>query len=232
MKEIYENYLENAFGEYEQAEFKFDQFELNYRKFFPENKERRVLDIGVGRGEMLTCMKRWGYGAYSGIDISPSTIGYCATLDLNCELVTDTAEWLRSRRGSFEVITLLDVLEHVKKEATIGFLRAIHDGLAEGGKVIIQVPNLQAPDGHLHRYNDITHEVGYVEHSLQQVLRTAGFTTIEFFGYEDYKPTGLYLKLIRLVRALYWAKIHFTRRLTCNMNPLILHPVLCAVARK
>ncbi len=232
MKEIYDDYIDNAFGAYEQAKFKFDQFELNYRKYFPENKNSLTLDIGIGRGEMLTCMKKWGYINYIGIDISPSTVKFCKSLHLNCELVNETSEWLMSKKNNFNVITLLDVLEHIKKESTISFLKSIYECLAIKGKVIIQVPNLQAPDGHLHRYNDITHEVGYIEHSLQQVLLTAGFNKISFFGFEDYDPTNYHLKKLRFKRNMFWRFVRYTRSITGNLNPVILHPVLCAVAEK
>ncbi len=50
MKEILDSYIDNAFGSREQATFKFFQFELNYKKYFPENKESYLLDIGIGRG--------------------------------------------------------------------------------------------------------------------------------------------------------------------------------------
>ena len=64
MKDIFYSYVENAFGEYKQAEFKFKQFKNNYSQFFPIDKNARLLDIGIGRGEMLTCMKDWEYANY------------------------------------------------------------------------------------------------------------------------------------------------------------------------
>jgi ATP-dependent DNA helicase RecG len=38
MKEIFDNYVETSFDGLEQAEFKFNQFEFNYKKFFPDLK--------------------------------------------------------------------------------------------------------------------------------------------------------------------------------------------------
>lgn len=232
MKELFDSYIETAFGEHKQAEFKFAQFEKNYKRFFPPNKNAFVLDIGIGRGEMLSCMKNWGYQNYLGVDISPSTVNYCKSLGLNCLMVGDVTKWLTKRNDSFELITLLDVLEHIKKEETIEFLKALKLSLKEGGILIIQVPNLQAPDGQLHRYNDFTHEVGYVEHSLQQVLKTAGFNEISFYGFED-SISRSWKEIIRIIlRAFFWKYTRFIRIINGNLNPEILNPVFYAVVKK
>jgi len=232
VKEIFETYVDNAFGEYKQAEFKFEQFENNYKKFFPADKDSFVLDVGIGRGEMLSCMKNWGYRNYLGVDISPSTVSFCRSIQLNCMQINETSEWLQGYPNHFDLITLLDVLEHVNKENTIHFLRAIHSSLKSTGVVIIQVPNLQAPDGQLHRYNDFTHEVGYVEHTLSQVLMCSGFTNINFYGFETLIARSYTSYKQLLLRRIYWKFIRKIREITENLNPNILHPVMFAVATK
>lgn len=235
MKEVFDTYIDNAFSERKQADFKFEQFEFNYKKYFPNNKNAKVLDIGVGRGEMLSLMKKWGYENYLGLDISPSTIEFCKTLNLNCELTNDTIKWLSEHPGEFEMITLLDVLEHVKREEIISMLRALRGALSMNGKLIIQVPNLQAPDGHLHMYNDITHEVGFIEHSLSQVLIVAGFSSVEFGGFEEVfvgKRRSIKLGIIYVLRSIYWRFVRFQRLINSNINPKILTPVFYAVVKK
>ena len=80
MDKIFNKYIETSFDGHKQAQFKFRQFELNYKSFFPSIiKDTHVLDIGIGRGEMLTCMRDWGY-SYNGIDISLSTVNFCQSL--------------------------------------------------------------------------------------------------------------------------------------------------------
>lgn len=232
MKEVFDTYIDNAFGEYKQALFKFPQFEHNYKKFFPENKDVALLDIGIGRGEMLTCMRNWGYSNFLGLDISVSTVTYCKSLGLPCLQVSDTTSWLKENESSFDLITLLDVLEHIKKEDVVSFLTALKNSLKPGGVLIIQVPNLQAPDGNLHRYNDITHEVGYIEHSLAQVLIVAGFDSFEFSGFEEFVFGGWKESIIKKLRTLYWKYVKLTRAVSGNLNPLILNPVFFAVVRK
>ena len=233
MKEILDSYIKVAFGSYEQAKFKFKQFEVNYKRFFPSGRDARVLDVGIGRGEMLTCMKIWGYKNYLGIDISPDTVDFCKSLGLNCALVEDIPAWLEDKnKDTFEIITLLDVLEHVRKEETIGFLKALRASLKDGGLLIIQTPNLQSPDGQLHRYNDFTHEVGYIEHSLQQVLMAAGFKDIKFGGFEEFAIGILKEKILKVLPRFYWFYVRKLRLINGNLNPDILTPVFFAVVKK
>lgn len=229
MKQIFDDYVNNSFGAEEQATRKFSQFKYNYRDFFPDNRDAKVLDIGVGRGEMLTCMRDWGYKNYTGIDISPSTIKFCAALGLNCIQVEDSEHFLLENAGQFDVITLLDVLEHIKKEKVIAFLQALRAALKPGGVLIIQLPNLQAPEGYLHRYNDITHEVGYIEHSLAQVLIAAGFEKFTFRGFEEFVFGTLVEWIRKMCRCLHWFVIRALRAADGNINPKILNPVFCAI---
>jgi 2-polyprenyl-3-methyl-5-hydroxy-6-metoxy-1,4-benzoquinol methylase len=230
MKEIFDNYVETSFDGYNQEAVKIKQFEINYLKFFPTNKNAQILDIGIGRGEMLSCMKGWGYD-YFGVDISPSTVRFCQSLNLKCEVTQDTAEWLFNKKGSFALITCLDVLEHVPRERTIDFLKAIRAGLSEGGHALIQVPNLQSPFGYLHHFNDFTHVNGFVEHSLTQVLLAAGFTEFKFYGFEEIYKTGFKQRIHKLVRYAYRRLIRFLRAVNVNPNPPILDPVLYVIAK-
>lgn len=232
MKEIFDSYIKGAFGLYEQAGSTFRQFEVNYRHLFPSDKGARVLDVGIGRGEMLTCMKNWGYKNYLGVDISPDTVNFCKSIGLNCALVEDVPAWLEDKKDTFEIISLLDVIEHVRRDETIGFLKALRASLKDGGILIVQTANLQAPDGQLHRYNDFTHEAGYIEHSLQQVLMVAGFEYIKFAGFEGFVFGGWKEKILKVLRKIYWFYVKKVRLINGNLNPGILNPLFFAVAKK
>jgi len=233
MEKIFESYVENTFGTREQAVFKFKQFEHNYRKYFPKDlASASLLDVGIGRGEMLTCMKNWGAKNFRGVDISPSTVNFCKSLELPCELVSDSTKYLNDNTSTFDVITLLDVLEHIPKHAMIEFLAALRSALKPGGVLIIQVPNLQAPDGHLHRYNDITHEVGFIEHSFAQVLMAAGFKKFVFIGFEEFVFGTVFEYVRKIFRWLHWLSVRFLRGVDGNINPKILNPVFSAIVYK
>src|SRR5579872_4218321 len=46
--------------------------------------------------------------------------------------------------------------------------------------LVVQVPNSQARDAQLHRYNDLTHVFAFGEHSLNQVFQAAGAASDRF----------------------------------------------------
>lgn len=130
------------------------------------------------------------------------------------------------------MITLFDALEHIKKEDVISFVAAIYGTLEDKGVLLLQVPNLQAPEGYLHRYNDITHEIGFIEHSLIQVLMSAGFIHYELFGFDDF-VRGVLIDVPRgALRAIPWKWVRLRRIIDGNINPRILNATLCAAATK
>lgn len=230
MKEIFDNYIENAFDGFHQAEFKIQQFSHNYQRYFPKHRSDSVLDIGIGRGEMLTCFSNSKLN-YLGIDISPSTVNYCKSLNLNCELTDNTTQWLKQNPTKYSLITCLDVLEHIPKEEVIDFLTKIKSSLSNEGIFIVQVPNLQSPFGYLHHFNDFTHVNGFVEHSLRQVLITAGFKDLQFFGFEDIYYNTLKSKIRRIARFFFRGTVRVLRAINGNPNPKILDPVMYCIAK-
>ena len=52
--DIYENYINIGLGAGTQTVAKIRQFEKNYNRFSPTDKEAGILDIGPGKGEIIT----------------------------------------------------------------------------------------------------------------------------------------------------------------------------------
>ena len=233
MEEIFDQYIEVSFGKLGQDKKKLLHIEHNYGRFFSKySKEAKMLDIGIGCGEMLSSFGKWGFSNHLGIDISRSTIAFCSKLGLNCLFVENPAEWLGQRPGEYSVISLLDVLEHIPKDETIDLLIVLRNALTDDGVLIIQVPNMQANHSNLHMYQDFTHYAGFTEHSLNQVLNAAGYQSIEFHGMENQIGAPLLNYPRRLARWLIWSFTKLSRKIQGTLNPRILHPVFYAVAAK
>jgi 2-polyprenyl-3-methyl-5-hydroxy-6-metoxy-1,4-benzoquinol methylase len=231
MQEIFTNYISQSFGKHEQSLYKIKQFKANYKKYLPTDKNANILDIGSGRGEMLSCYKEYGYNNYLGIDLSPEVAEFCSSLNLNCMLISDTTEWLLNQNKKFACITLFDVIEHIKKNEVINFLKIIKKKLTPDGVLIVQTPNMQSPDAQLHRYNDITHEFGYSEHTLTQIFLAAGMDNFKFYGFEEFVNNNLKHKLAKMMRQFFWQTVRLKRRINTNLNPKILNPVFYAVVK-
>ena len=230
MKEIYDRYLDHNFATREPNGFKPHWFAHNYRALLPSDRATPMLDVGPGLGEWLDCLAAWGYGNAIGVDLSPQVVEHCRARGHAVELAADTLGWLDAHAGHFGVITLLDVLEHVPRDETVALLSALRRALAPGGKLIVQVPNAQNPDGLLNRYGDFTHTAGFTEYSLAEVFRAAGFGRWQFAGFEFMPWKGKKATLVRALRGIYYRWVHLRRKLDANLDPDVLHPVMFAVA--
>jgi 2-polyprenyl-3-methyl-5-hydroxy-6-metoxy-1,4-benzoquinol methylase len=231
MQEIFNEYVEVSFGDKNQDQKKIKQFEFNYRKYFPKDLDGFAVDIGIGRGEMLTSLNNWGYKNHLGVDISVSTIAFCKSLNLNCIHVADSSNWLNQNKNKCAAITLLDVLEHIPKDSTIGFLKNLKDALVPNGILIIQVPNMQANHSNLHMYQDFTHQVGFTEHSLRQVISAAGLSIVQFGGFENQIGNPLINIPRKLLRSVIWTLTKLSRKIQGTLSPKILHPVIYVVVK-
>ncbi len=164
------------------SEEHFEAMCIYYKKKFlhllPQNKEISILDIGCGFGLLLYCLREIGYKNCKGIDISNQQIEVAKKKGLDVECVLDTNKWLEEKKEKFDVIFLLDVLEHIKKEDQLKLLQNIYHSLKKGGKLIVTVPNSNSTFGLRWRYIDWTHEISFTEHSLEFILLNSGFKNV------------------------------------------------------
>jgi 2-polyprenyl-3-methyl-5-hydroxy-6-metoxy-1,4-benzoquinol methylase len=185
MSNEFDNYLTQHFdhvGGANRSVWRAESLRANYLQLFRGLKQdAAVLEIGPGNGELLGIMRdEAGLTRASAIDLSPEVVKHCNERFGGITLLVDDSKAFLDRSvASFDVIILLHVLEHVPKPETLAFLRAIHGALRPGGQVVIEVPNMANPlVGLTSRYADFTHEVGFTEASLSQVLRMASFPDI------------------------------------------------------
>ncbi len=186
-KKLFDDYLSHHLGHVANPRtfvHRKKYLDANYRSTLPPNKDASLLDIGPGFGELLSWLHDHGYAKARGIDISREVVEHGNKLIPNSvEEVEDTVGFLHSRISSYERIYLFHVLEHVQKAMTLDFLMAIREALAPTGELVVEVPNVGNPyTGLAMRYADFTHEVGYTEASLGQVMRMAGFSRVTVFG--------------------------------------------------
>lgn len=168
----------------EELERSMSMYEKWYGKYLPASKDASIIDIGSGAGHFLYFLGKNGYRNFLGIDISPQQIDFCKKHVSDKVLLCDAFEYLEGKRCCFDVVCLNDIIEHIYKEKVLDFLTLVKQSLNKGGVLLVKTPNLGNPFSTYLRHKDFTHEIGFTEVSLRQVLWLAGFRDINIFGPE------------------------------------------------
>jgi SAM-dependent methyltransferase len=148
------------------------------RHWLPADKDAAIADLACGSGGLLFFFRERGFKRLSGVDVSPEQVR------LAREVVPDVVEgnlfdFLQSRAESFDLITALDLIEHLTKDEVLRFLDLCREALRPGGRLILQTPNADSPFYGSIRYGDFTHEVGFTPNSLGWLLKLCGFQAVQ-----------------------------------------------------
>ena len=184
------------------AQISFDQIDSRTLALAGIAKGSRVLDIGVGNGEVARTLNAMGCRAW-GVEYDHAIAAVAS--DAYEELVVADVETLDFKNAfpdtRFDVVLLLDVLEHLVNPRDV--LRRVPELLTEDGYVCISLPNvthaalkLQLLGGHFSytdeglldkthlRFFDIEHvhslveEAGLVVLDLDRVIRQVDETEV------------------------------------------------------
>jgi len=186
---LYEQYrsiaFERAAGGVPSAKDLELEFGPNLGRFIPEDRNAAILDVGCGMGHFLAYLEARGYTRCSGTDASLEQVEFCRThLKSQVHHSGDIIEFLK-RNSGWDCVILKDVIEHLPRHLVIPILSSICDALNPGGSLLVETGNLTSVTGVYLRYIDFTHECGFTENSLRQVLKAAGFSTIELRPNQD-----------------------------------------------
>lgn len=191
VREAYAHYLSTHFGRadrQEDANFLFQEryFRKNYLPYLPKDKNARIIDLGTGLGHILFFLRRAGYKNILGVDVGDEVIEFCKKKGFPVvkeEIVT----WLKNNKEPVDALILNDVLEHQTKPEMWEMIEWMRNNLKVGGVALIKVPNMGNPFmGNDSRYLDITHQNGFNENSLRQMLFMAKFPKVDVIGPDIY----------------------------------------------
>jgi 2-polyprenyl-3-methyl-5-hydroxy-6-metoxy-1,4-benzoquinol methylase len=184
---------------------------------------KRVLDIGCGGGLFLSKMKKAGADVL-GIELS-DTRAYYAMTKYGFDVVKRAIEddhWTTSH-GTFDVVTLWDVIEHVNYP--LATLRSAADMLKSGGILLIDTP---CRDAFYHRFGEFTYRISRGKYptflntmysakpfghkqifslaEIKSALEMAGLEVVELKRFHELSfPYSFYLK--KLVKSEFPAKL-------------------------
>lgn len=149
-----------------------------------------ILDVGCGAGAFLEAANRAGYGA-RGIDVSSDAAQLCRERGLDA-FSGDFLTW--GTEGEFSVITMWDVIEHLREPAS--FLDRVANLLPVDGIFFAKVPTYGSLSvnlsDHLPRLRQIMlgapdHVQYFTPHSLRRLMDRSGLKVLQFVELE----TGL-----------------------------------------
>jgi SAM-dependent methyltransferase len=152
--------------------------------WLPEDRNTPILDIGCGWGNLLLGLWASGYHNLTGVELSKEQYDVArASLPKEIRLFhADAGEFLKSPAERFRLVIMFDVIEHMQKAVALDLLRSVFHAMEPPGSVVIRTANLANLAATYIRYIDFTHEVGYTEWSLFQLLDIAGFTDHRVIG--------------------------------------------------
>ncbi|MEZ4860949.1 MAG: class I SAM-dependent methyltransferase [Caldilineaceae bacterium] len=170
------------------------------QNYVPTDYNIKILDLGCGHGGFLYFLNRAGYSNLAGVDISWEQVNLAHRLGIDCVEHGDIYQYvLTVNENTFDIILLMDVLEHYSRPMLFALLDEVYRVLRPGGKCIVHVPNAQGMYGMRVLFSDLTHELAFTSRSIHQLFSAIGFEQIKC--HED-KP--IIHNLYSLVRRIIW----------------------------
>ena len=128
----------------------------------------RILDVGCGTGANLEMLGK--FGEASGVDVSADALEFCRKRGLS-QVKQGLAEDLPFAEESFDLVTALDVVEHLDDD--VAGLKEMRRVLRKGGRALIFVPAFMFLWG---VQDDVSnHRIRYTKKQITERLRQAGF---------------------------------------------------------
>ena len=158
----------------------------------------QVLEVGCGDGRIAAeIAARFSEAEVTAVDVSERAIGFAKLLAPRVDFrVADVF----TLTGTYEVIVLIEVLEHIAANEVSAFLRKLYGLLADHGSLVLSVPTLQLPrwhPGHVQHFSEST---------LREALERAGFRVAECAFHLDVRLSR-YSRLGRLAIRLFHNRV-------------------------
>lgn len=163
----------------------------HFIRLFITGRSGRLLDFGSGLGFFLKAMAEHEEWETFGCEISPGAVQFARETLAIRNVSCGRLENMNFQSGSFDLITMWDVLEHLSEPRLV--LSRCHDLLKEGGRLFIRTPNVavalfRARLRRLFRVADPgtsylqvkDHAHHYSVSTIRELLHQHGFSRTEF----------------------------------------------------
>ncbi len=181
---IYENYTRHVSQQQDVSGEGLKRWEsyyrANYARFLPLDKKVKILDVGCGYGRVMYFLQGAGYNNVAGIDISSQQVEAARKNGFAQAECASAFDYLKDKKERFDIIFMIDILEHIEKAEVIKLLDTVLLALKPAGRLILQLPNALTPLN-VYLYRDFTHETSFTVTSIEQILTVANFQNIKTY---------------------------------------------------
>jgi SAM-dependent methyltransferase len=167
----------------------------------------RILDVGCGTGANLKMLA--GYGRAECVDISQQAVDFCHERGLQ-SVRLGAAEQLPYENDSFDLVTALDVIEHLDDD--VAGLREMRRVLRRDGRVLLFVPAFMFLWG---VQDDVSHHRRrYTLPSLLKAVEAAGFEV----EWSSYANVSFFLPVLFVRTVMRWLRLRAATEYGINIS--------------
>ena len=169
----------------------------------------RILDVGCGTGANLKMLA--AHGRAEGVDISTQAIEFCRERGLD-SVKLGAAEQLPYDDGSFDIVTALDVIEHLDDD--VAGLREMRRVLCGEGRLLVFVPAFMFLWGVQDEVSN--HRRRYTLPSLLRAVEAAGFS-VEWASYAN---ISFFVPVLVVRSVMRWLRLRAATEYGINISLL------------
>jgi 2-polyprenyl-3-methyl-5-hydroxy-6-metoxy-1,4-benzoquinol methylase len=195
-----------------------------------------LLDVGCAFGFFLGVAQDRGWAA-TGIEISQFAAEYAAK-ELHFNVINHNIESWECQPGSYDVITMWDLLEHLRDP--LGTLRKLASALKEDGILALSTPNVESLPAKVMKEKWLgwrlqNEHLYYFSHTtLDRTLRSAGLVVIKRMHIGKHVPFQLFIDRLWLYSRPAATVLTYLRKLLPKPSNLYVNPldIMCVYARR
>ena len=174
-----------------------------------DKPDPRILDVGCGTGANLKMLATCG--RVEGVDISPQAVEFCRQRGLD-SVKLGAIEHLPYESDSFELVTALDVIEHLDDD--VAGLREMRRVLRRDGRLLLFVPAFMFLWG---VQDDVSnHRRRYTLPRLLSAVKEAGFS-VESASYAN---ISFFLPVLVVRSVMRWLSLRADTEYGINISPM------------
>jgi len=195
-----------------------------------------LLDVGCAFGFFLDVAREWGW-TVTGVEISEFASGYAENA-LGLDVINHNAESWDYPPGSYDVITMWDLLEHLRDP--LGTLQKLASALKENGILVLSTPDVDSLPARLMKekwlgwqlQNEHLYYFSYA--TLERMLEAAGLEVVKSLHVGKHVTLELFADRLALYRRTAATLLRSLRGLLPSALSFYVNPmdIICVYGRR